>query len=69
MKGRTIETLSRVPRYNTLRLKGLIQRKHMTMLVDGGATHNFIDASLVARRGLRTKELRDSMWQWLMDTQ
>jgi hypothetical protein len=28
----------------------------MTALVDGGATHNFIDASLVARRGLRTKE-------------
>jgi hypothetical protein len=28
----------------------------MTILVDGGATHNFIDASLVARRGLHTKE-------------
>jgi hypothetical protein len=28
----------------------------MTALVDGGATHNFIDASLVARRGLRTEE-------------
>ena len=27
----------------------------MTALVDGGATHNFIDASLVARRGLRTE--------------
>jgi hypothetical protein len=28
----------------------------MTNLVDGGATHNFIDASLVSRRGLRTEE-------------
>jgi hypothetical protein len=28
----------------------------MTPLVDGGATHNFIDSSLVARRGLRTEE-------------
>jgi hypothetical protein len=28
----------------------------MTDLVDGGATHNFIDTSLVARRGLRTEE-------------
>jgi hypothetical protein len=28
----------------------------MTTLVDGGATHNFIDASLVARRGLRIAE-------------
>jgi hypothetical protein len=26
------------------------------MLVDSGETHNFIDASLVARRGLQTKE-------------
>jgi hypothetical protein len=28
----------------------------MTSLVDGGATYNFIDASLVSRRGLRTEE-------------
>jgi hypothetical protein len=28
----------------------------MTTLVDGGATHNFIDASLVARRGLHIEE-------------
>ena len=56
MKGGTIATLSGVPRYNTFRLKGLIQGQHMTTLVDDGATHNFIDASLVARRGLRTKE-------------
>jgi hypothetical protein len=54
VKGRTIETLFDVPRYNTLRLKGLIQGQCMTTLVDGGATHNFIDANLVALRGLRT---------------
>jgi hypothetical protein len=28
----------------------------MIVLVDGGATHNFIDASLVARRGLCIEE-------------
>jgi hypothetical protein len=56
VKGGTIATLSGVPRYNTLRLKGLVQGQRMTVLVDGGATHNFIDASLVARRGLRTEE-------------
>jgi hypothetical protein len=28
----------------------------MTTLVDGGATHNFIDASLVSRTGSRTEE-------------
>jgi hypothetical protein len=56
VKGGIIATLSGVPRYNTLLLKGLVQGQRMTSLVDGGATHNFIDASLVARRGLCTKE-------------
>jgi hypothetical protein len=28
----------------------------MKTLVDGGATHNFIDASLVSQRGLRTED-------------
>jgi hypothetical protein len=56
VKGGTIATLSGIPRYNTLKLKGLVQGQCMTALVDGGATHNFIDASLVARRGLRTEE-------------
>jgi hypothetical protein len=28
----------------------------MTTLVDGGATDNFVDASLVAKRGLRMEE-------------
>jgi hypothetical protein len=51
VKGGTIATLSGIPKYNTLRLKGLVQGQHMTTLVDGGATHNFIDASLVAKRG------------------
>jgi hypothetical protein len=58
VKGGTIATLSGVPRYNTLGLKDLVQGQRMTALVDGGATHNFIDASLVARRGLRTKEFK-----------
>jgi hypothetical protein len=56
VKGGTIATLLGIPRYNTLRLKGLVQGQCMTTLVDGGATHNFIDASLVARRGLHTEE-------------
>jgi hypothetical protein len=56
VKGGTIENLSGVPRYNTLRIKGLVQGQCMTYLVDGGATHNFIDASMVSRRGLRTEE-------------
>jgi hypothetical protein len=56
VKRGTIATLSGVPRYNSLRLKGLVQGHRMIALVDGGATDNFIDASLVARRGLHIEE-------------
>jgi hypothetical protein len=70
VKGGTIATLSGVPRYNTLRLKGLVQWQRMTALVDGGATHNFIDASLVARRGLCTEEFEGfhvAVARWIHD--
>jgi hypothetical protein len=52
VKGGVIETLSRVPRYNTLRIRGNIQGQHAIALIDGGETHNFIDVALVARREL-----------------
>jgi hypothetical protein len=55
-KGGTIATLSEVPRYNTIRLKGFIHGQRITTLVDSGATHNFIDATLVAQSGLHTEE-------------
>jgi hypothetical protein len=61
VKGGVKETLSIVSRYETIRLRGLIQGKRVTTLVDGGETHNFIDATLVARRGLQTKEFEGFM--------
>jgi hypothetical protein len=56
VKGGAIATLSGVFRYDTIRLKGLIQGQQVTSLVYGGETHNFVDAYLVSRRGLQTKE-------------
>jgi hypothetical protein len=56
MKGGVIATLSRVPRYDTLRIRGTIQGQRAIALIDGGATHNFIDVALVARRALQTEE-------------
>ena len=50
-----IAELPGVPRFHTLRLKGSIQGQKVTVLVDGGATHNFIDAILVERRKLQAK--------------
>jgi hypothetical protein len=55
-KGGVIATLSGVPRYDTLQIRGTIQGQRAIALIDGGATHIFIDASLVSRRPLRTEE-------------
>jgi hypothetical protein len=33
-----------------------MQGQRVTMLIDGGATHNFIDATLVTRRQIPTEE-------------
>jgi hypothetical protein len=51
-------TLSGVPKYNTIRLEGLIQGQRITTLVDGEAIQKFIDATLVACRGLHTEDFR-----------
>jgi hypothetical protein len=56
IKGGVIATLSGVPRYDTLRIRGIIQWQRAITLIDGGATHNFIDASLVSRWALQTEE-------------
>jgi hypothetical protein len=62
-KGVTIATLSGVPKYYTFRVRGIVQGKRVTTLVDGGATHNFIDVALVTRRKIPAQRiLKDSMW-------
>ena len=42
--------LSAVPRYHTIRCKGVVLGQRASVLVDGGATHNFIDAEMVEKR-------------------
>jgi hypothetical protein len=51
-----IATLSRVPKYYTFRIRGVVQGHRITALIDGGATHNFIDAALVDMKGIPTEE-------------
>jgi hypothetical protein len=55
-KGGVIAALSSFPRYDTLYIRGIIQGQRAIALIDGGATHNFINASLVSRRALQTEE-------------
>ena len=40
----------------TFKVRGTIQGQKVISLIDTGATNNFIDAQLVAKRGLQTKE-------------
>lgn len=39
-----------------MRIKGTVQGQCVYILVDIGATHNFIDAQMVQRRGITTAE-------------
>ena len=41
--------LSTVPLYHTIRCKGVVLGQRDSFLVDGGATHNFIDAYMVEK--------------------
>jgi hypothetical protein len=36
----------------TIRVLGKLKNKNVTVLIDGGSTHNFIDQALVSRFGL-----------------
>ena len=51
-----IATLSGVPRFYTLRVRGIVQGHGVGVLIDGRATHNFIDAAWVAKRSIPTEK-------------
>ena len=52
--GGTLAYLRGVPKYLTLRVHGSIMNQRVFVLIDSGATHNFIDAHLVQRRAIPT---------------
>lgn len=56
VKHRTITTLSGKPRFNSFKLRGVLQGQQLIVLVDSGATHNFIDSTLIAKRGIQTED-------------
>ena len=51
-----IAALRGVPKYLTLRVRGTIMGKRVSVLIDSGENHNFIDAQLVQRRGIHMEE-------------
>jgi hypothetical protein len=52
----TLAYISGVPKFNTFRKRGVIQGQRVSVLIDGGASQNFIDATLLKRRHIPTLE-------------
>jgi hypothetical protein len=52
----TIASISGVPKFNAFRMRGVLQGKKVSVLIDGGASHNFIDSTLLQRRHISTVE-------------
>jgi hypothetical protein len=52
----TIASISGVPNFNTFRMRGVLQGQKVSVLIDGGASHNFIDSALLQRRHIPTVE-------------
>lgn len=50
----TLASLRGVPKYLTLRVQGSVMNQRVSVLIDSGAIHNFIDAHLVQRRAIPT---------------
>jgi hypothetical protein len=56
IKKVVIASISGVQKFSTFRIRGVLQGQRVTVLIDGGASHNFIDVSLVNMRHLPTVE-------------
>jgi hypothetical protein len=56
IKKVVIASISGVPKFSTFRMRGVLQGQRVTILIDGGASHNFIDVALVNMRHLPTVE-------------
>ena len=50
----TLASISGVPKFNTFRMRRVFQGQKVSVLIDGGASHNFIDSGLLKRRHIPT---------------
>jgi hypothetical protein len=56
IKKVVITSISGFPKFNTFTMRGFLQGQRITKLIDGGDSHNFVDAALVKKRHLPTIE-------------
>jgi len=55
-KAPTISFMSGFPRYHTFNVRGVIAGHKVTILIDSGDSHNFIDTEIVEWRGIPAQE-------------
>ena len=56
--------MTRVPRFHTLWIRGTIQGHIVGVLIYGGASHNFIDATWVKKRDIQTESFDEQVTPW-----
>lgn len=60
----SVNALHRVPTFHNLRVTGYCQKRPLSILVDPGSTHNFIDDDVARSLGIITlRIIKPSMWQ------
>jgi len=52
----TLASINGVSKYNTFRMREVLQGQKVSVLIDEGASHNFIDSTLLQRRHIATVE-------------
>jgi len=62
IKKEFITSISGMRRFSTLRIRGVLKGKRVIVLIDGGASNNFIDVDLVRKRH-PLLSLMDSLWR------
>jgi hypothetical protein len=55
----TLASINGVPKFNTFKMRGVLQGHKVLVLIDGGASHNFIESVLLQRRHIPTIEFEE----------
>jgi len=51
----SVNAVSGISDYRTMRVKGMYGNKHLFILIDSGSTHNFIDSTVAKRLGCKVE--------------
>jgi hypothetical protein len=55
----TLASINGVPKFNTFKMRGVLQRQKVSILIDGADSHNLIDSVPLQRRHILTIEFEE----------